>query len=207
VLLLAAAAALAASGAHEHLSPGRLRATLEGLGPAGPLLFVVAFAVLEPLHVPGILFVLTAPLVWPLPAAFALSLAGATGAGIVGFVGARYLARDVVQRHLPASWRAWDDRLAAHGFRTVVAIRLLTFLAPAAHWGIGLSSVRFGPALAGTAVGLAPGLLLLTWLGEHVTGWLGELPVAVWIGLAALAVAALGVRWWRRVPTPGELAG
>jgi uncharacterized membrane protein YdjX (TVP38/TMEM64 family) len=194
VLVAAAALGLAASGAHAHLAPERLRETLLDLGPWGPALFVLAFAVLEPLHVPGLLFILTAPLVWPFPMAFGLSLAGATGAGVVGYAGARLLGRAWVQRHLPAGWRAWDERLARHGFRTVVLIRLLTFLAPAAHWGIGLSSVRFGPALLGTVVGLAPGILLFTWLGSHALDALARVPRPVWLALALGVVVWLVVR-------------
>jgi len=200
-LLLAAAIALAVSGAYEALAPERLRATIEGLGPLGPVLFVVAFAVLEPLHFPGLIFLLTAPLVWPLPLAFALSLAGSVGAGVVALVVARWLARDWVQARMPDSFRAWDQRLAEHGFRTVVLIRLVTFLWPEAHWGIGLSSVRVTPAVVGSLVGFAPGIALFTWFGARMTAWFARLPRDTWL---ALAVVVVGGFAWRRARQAGR---
>ncbi len=188
--LVAAGITLYATGVHAILAPEQLRESILSLGVWGPVLFVVGFAVLEPLHVPGIFFLLAAPLTWPLPQAFLLSLAGATGAGICGFVFARFIGRDWAQRHLPQRLRAWDDRLATHGFRSGVLLRLLLFLAPPTHWLIGLSSVRFAPAVAGTVIGLAPGILLVTWIGESLVTWLAALPAAVW-GVALAAVVTL----------------
>lgn len=194
LVLVAAAAAFLQSGAWESLAPDRFRETILALGPLGPVLFVAAFALLEPFHVPGLIFLLSAPMIWPLPAAFALCLAGATGAGLVALVIARLLARDWVQARLPARFRAWDDRLAQHGLRTVVLIRLLTFLWPAAHWVIGLSSVRVSSALVGTAVGLAPGILVCTWLGARLVAWWDLVPGELWLGLAGLILAGIWLR-------------
>jgi uncharacterized membrane protein YdjX (TVP38/TMEM64 family) len=194
--LLAAAAALAFSGAWEALAPERLRETVLEAGPLGPVLFVLAFAVLEPFQVPGVLFLLTAPLIWPLPVAFVLCMAGALGASLVALLLARGLARDQVQERLPEGFRAWDRRLAEHGFRTVVLIRLATFLMPAAHWAIGLSSVGVVPATVGTAVGLAPGIALFVWLGAEVVAHVGAVPDAAWVALVVAVVA--GLLWRRR---------
>lgn len=186
------------TGGYSYLTPERIREAVLGMGPLGPVLFVLAFALLEPLHVPGVLFLVTAPMTWPLPIAFLLSLAGGTGAGIVGFVMARYIARDWVQERLPQSWRAYDERLATHGFRTVALIRLITFLAPAAHWVIGLSKVRFLPAVAGTAVGLIPGVLLFTLIGASLFAWLEAVSRDVWLGLLVAVLAFVLFRRRRR---------
>ena len=167
----------------------RARALLESLGGWAPVLYVLAFSLLEPFFVPGVLFVLGATAIWPFGTAYALSLAGATGAGVVGFGFARFLARGWVEAHLPARFRRYDEELAGDaGFRTVVWVRLLFFVAPPAHWVLGLSRVRFGPFLVGTAIGFAPMMALVTWLclqfaerlqTERIGGWMLALAIAV----------------------------
>ncbi len=192
LLIVAAAVGLFLSGAHEHLAPERLHEILLELGPWGPVLFVAIFALLEPLGFPSFVFLLAAPVVWPAPLAFALCLTGATLAGVLAWIVAHYLARDWVQARMPAGARAWDERLAEHGFRTVFVIRLLFFLAPWAHWVVALSSVRLVPSVIGSALGLAPGILLFVLLGESAVRWLRDVPPVVWAALA-LCVAGLVV--------------
>lgn len=188
------------AGVFDQVSdPQRLRALLAESGAWGPVVFVGLFAVLEGLGAPGILFILTAALVWPFWQAFLLSLAGAVGAGVVGFVVARCLGRDVLERHLPARVRRYDDQLAARGFQTVVVVRLLFFIAPWAHWMLGLSRVRFLPFLGGTLLGLIPGMLAATYAGREGLEWLMKQELEVVAGTAVFVAAVVAARiWWRR---------
>jgi len=201
--LIAGAAALAAavlavaalSGAFGDLDRERLASLLRDAGPAGPVAFVLLFALLEPFGVPGIAFVAPATLVWSLEVAFLLSWLGAVGAGVVGFTFARTLGRGFAARHLPERFRRYDERLEARGLVTVIAVRLVFFLAPPAHWMLGLSRVRFLPFLLGTALGFAPGIALLVLFGRGLVELVQARPA--WT-LAALAVTLLVVLGWRR---------
>jgi uncharacterized membrane protein YdjX (TVP38/TMEM64 family) len=203
ILLLSAAYA---SGFLEILADReRTRGLLEALGFWGPVLYVLAFALLEPFFVPGFLFVLGATAIWPFWPAYVLSLAGAIGAGVVGFSFARFMARDWVESKLPERFRQYDERLAgATGFRTVMLVRLMFFIAPPAHWVLGLSKVRFGPFLAGTAIGFAPGIALLTWACLEATDWIAEPSFQPWI----LVLLPLGIAFavYRRRREAAKLA-
>ena len=190
-LLMAAGLALAAAqllGLFDLLWDGeRLSELLLGLGGWGYLLYVLSFALLEPFFVPGVLFVVPAALVWEPRVAFSLSLLGSIGAGAIGFGFARFLARDWVSRRIPQRLHRWDERLERRGLQTVILVRLLLFLMPPAHWALGISRVRFGPFLAGTAIGFIPGIAALTYLGESLGGWIGGRPWDPW-PLVAVAV-------------------
>lgn len=169
--------------------PERVRTLLTESGVWGPLLFTLAFGLLEPFGVPGILFVVPATLAWPLGMAFALCWLGSVLAGIVGFGFARSIGRDWVAAHLPQRLRAYDQRLAERGLQTVILVRLLFFLAPPAHWALGLSRVRFGPFVLGTAIGFLPGIAALVFLGKGAFALLGEQPRVVWLAVAIAAGA------------------
>ena len=85
--------------------PAVLAHTLVELGVRGYLAFVVAYTILQPFGVPGTVFIVAAPLIWPWQTAFALSMAGTMSASVVGFSFARFVARDWVSARIPARLR------------------------------------------------------------------------------------------------------
>lgn len=184
--------------------PERVRAALDELGVWAPILYVSAFAILEPFFVPGLAFMLPGALYFSFAELFWLSWLGSLGAGIVGFSFARFLGRDYAERHMPERLRRYDEGLARHGLRTVILIRLTLFLAPPAHWLLGLSQVRFGAFVLGTAIGFLPGIALITflivYLGESFAQGLGKWPPWLFAGVAVAILLALRVRRQRADP-------
>ena len=190
---------LYASGFFDLLhEPQRVRDILEALGAWAPILYVVAFAVLEPFFVPGIAFIIPGALFFSFAELFWLSWLGAVGAGVVGFSFARYLGRDYAETHMPKRFRAYDEQLARHALRTVILIRMTLFLAPPAHWFLGLSQIRFAPFFLGTALGFLPGIALVTYLTvvveESIGQWLTQRMGWVFVATVLLAVAVVWVR-------------
>ena len=203
VVLLVGSAVLAwATGLHEQLEVERLRELLARAGLWGPLLFVLLFG-LEGIGVPGILFMVTAIALWPPWIAFLLNWLGAITAGMVGFAYARYVGREWVAERLPARMRRFEARVVERSVQTVILVRLLFFLAPPAHWALGLSPVRFRPFVVGSAIGFVPGMLLVSFAGRPVFEWLSRQPRETWMALAALFLLGVAA-WWlltrRRAP-------
>ena len=201
--LLVGSAVLAwATGLHEQLEVERLRELLARAGLWGPLLFVLLFG-LEGIGVPGILFVVTAIALWPPWIAFLLNWLGAITAGMVGFAYARYVGREWVAERLPARMRRFETRIVERSVQTVILVRLLFFLAPPAHWALGLSPVRFRPFMMGSAIGFVPGMLLVSFAGGRIFAWLSRQPREAWMALAALLLLCAAA-WWlltrRRTP-------
>ena len=169
------------AGWFSQLDADSVEQWIRDAGAWGPVLYVALFIVLEPFGVPGIVFVVPGGLVWSWPVLFLLTWVGATGAGVIGFFFARTLGREWVEHRLSDRARAYDRALAENGLRTVIVIRLLFFIAPWAHWLLGLSQVRFRDFLLGTVIGVAPMMALFTWLGGNAIEWFSERP-----GLATL---------------------
>jgi hypothetical protein len=125
-LLLAVTVAVVAQrlGAFRLASdPERVRQALVDLGPWGYLAFLAVYVVLQPLGIPGMVFVVAAALIWPWPIAFALSMVGSLAASVVGFPFARFVARDWVAERVPARFRCYDEALAKRAFATVFVLR------------------------------------------------------------------------------------
>ena len=193
-LLVGSAVVAWATGLHEQLEVERLREALARTGLWGPLLFVLAFG-LEGIGVPGILFMATAIALWPPWIAFLLNWLGAITAGMVGFAYARYVGRDWVAAHLPARLRRFETRVVERGVETVILIRLLFFLAPPAHWALGLSPVRFRPFVIGSAIGFVPGMLLVSFAGRPLYEWLSRQSREAWLALAGLSLLGAAALW------------
>lgn len=175
--------------------PERVRQTLVELGPWGYVAFVVAYAALQPFGVPGTVFIMAAPLIWPWPVAFALSMAGTMAASVVGFSFARFVARDWVSTRIPERFRKYEDALARRAFRTVFILRLVFWMPPLLHAFFGVSKVRFSTHFWGSFAGYILPLLLVSFFGERLFDAMKHAPPAVWAGIVA-SLLLLGVTVW-----------
>jgi hypothetical protein len=112
-----------ASGTYHTLSAEKLREHIRGLEELGPVVFVLAFALIQPLGPSGHIFTICASLVWPPAMAFGLSLIGAVCAQTLGFVFFRYVARDFARERIPSRVQKYEQNLVDRPFRTIVLLQ------------------------------------------------------------------------------------
>lgn len=193
VVLVVVALALAyRSGVFEQFSdPKGLVRSIVALGAWGYLGFVASYALLQPFGVPGTAFIVAAPLIWPWPIAFALSMTGTMAASVIGFSYARFLVRDWVSARIPARLRKYDDGLTQSAFRTVFTLRLILWMPPLLHAFFGVSKVPFWTHFWGSLLGYIPPLLLVSYMGSEIFDDAGNLQPRAWAMMGALLVASL----------------
>jgi uncharacterized membrane protein YdjX (TVP38/TMEM64 family) len=208
VLVLLTLAAAYHFGVFARLAePKMLAAALVEMGAWGYVAFIVTYTLLQPFGVPGTIFVVAAPLIWPWQTAFVLSMIGTMCASVVGFSFARFVARDWVSARVPARLRKYDASLEQSAFATVVVLRLLLWMPQVLHWFFGVSKVKFGTHLWGSLVGYVPPLLLVSYLGGEMFDASGKMQPGAWPILAGLLVASLIIAALFRVYTRRRLAG
>jgi uncharacterized membrane protein YdjX (TVP38/TMEM64 family) len=182
------------------------QAWVEGLGPLGPIAFVVGYAVAVIAFIPGSALTLAGGAVFGVAQGtllvFVAALLGSTGAFLV----ARHLARDAIERRI-----AGDDRFAAidraiggQGRKIVLLLRLSPiFPFNLLNYGLGLTRVSLVDYVT-AGVGMLPGTLLYVYLGsaasQAVAAAGGAAPgrtPAEWalfgVGLLATAVVTVSV--------------
>ena len=183
----------------------RARALLLEGGPWAYGIFVVLFALFGA-YIPGMAIMIPA-LVWPPAVSIPLSMLGGVLGAIHGFVLARFVARDWVERKLPARFRGLDDRIEKNGLRAVITMRLMLFLIPPTHWALGLSKVRFRDYVLGTTLGIIPWVIAVAVIGRSVFAWLGSQPMWVWAVAGSLVFTVLVIRRLRaRAAEPPPIA-
>lgn len=192
-LILAAVAALLAiawsSGALDAVTEtATMQVRIAQAGLWGPFLFIAlavgmfALFMLSPA-------VWAAAAVWPLPLAFSYSFVAALLASVITYAAARQLGQDWAQDRVPASIQRWEERLRAHPFSTIIALRLLLWANPLVDLFAAMARVPTRTYLLATVVGLLPTTAFQILLGVGGNTIAGHLP---WWGWGLAAVVLLG---------------
>lgn len=192
VLVLLALAAAHHFGVFARVAqPKMLAQSLLAMGAWGYLAFILAYTFLQPFGVPGTIFIVAAPLIWPWQTAFALSMIGTMGASVVGFSFARFVAKDWVSKRIPARFRKYDEALERDAFQTVLLLRLVLWMPQVLHSFLGISRVGFWTHFWGSLLGYAPPLLVVSYLGGQMFDASGQLQPGAWRIMAGFAAASL----------------
>jgi uncharacterized membrane protein YdjX (TVP38/TMEM64 family) len=184
-------------------SPLQIRAWVQSVGVAAPLLFLLGHIVVTAAPVPRTVFTLAAGLLFGPVLGVALSLVATMLSAMLAFGVVRRLARGLVLPQLDHKvLRAVNARLSRRGWLAVASLRLI----PAVPFSMlnycsALSSIRFRHYLAGT-VGIVPGSVAVVVLGDALTGRTSPALLAVSLAGAAMGMAGLVIQ--ARSPAPAS---
>lgn len=182
----------------DQLDAGTLEAWVIRAGTAGPLLFMMLYAIATVLFLPGSVLTLAGGALFGPVWGTLYNLTGATVGAALAFLIARYLASDWLQAKIGKTSGGKAERLmkgvAAEGWRFVAFTRLVPlFPFNLLNYALGLTRIPFGQYLLATCVFMLPGAVAYTYLGyagrEAVAGGEGLIQKGL-IALALLAVAA-----------------
>lgn len=163
-----------------------LRTDIAAAGPAGPGVFVLAYAVATLAPVPKNVLSAVAGLLFGLVAGIALVFVAAMLGALTAFWLGRVLGRGAVERFTGARVARVDKLLSRRGVTAVIGVRLIPVVPfTAINYAAGLTAVRLRDYAIGTAVGIVPGTVAYVTLGAY-----GSEPVS-WP--FAISAAALGL--------------
>lgn len=173
-------------------SPSDLAAQLERFTGSAwlpviiPAAYIIGGFVMFPVTV---MIAVTGLLLDPLSACL-YALAGALLSAAATFGIGQYAGRDIMRNLLGITINRLSRRLAQHGILSVAALRMLP-VAPFTLINLvaGASHIRFSDYMAGTLIGMGPGIVLMTLLGHQIGAMLSD-PTP--IEMALFAAALLG---------------
>ena len=155
----------------QHASLEGMRALVDSWAPYGPLVFIGVCILGIFLSMPELVLIAVGGVVFDGPLAFAYGWVAAVVGTTATFLLVRYFARDALQRTLTrrlGRLQALDERLARNGFATVLVLRLVLCLAPALNWTLGATRVGMQQYVAGTALGVMPGIATAVYFAEAI---------------------------------------
>lgn len=145
-----------------------VRGTIDALGPAGPFVFALGYAILAVCLVPGSALTIGAGAVFGLWKGLAVVVVGANLGAVCSFLLARTFLRERVRRWAAASpkFEALDRAIGREGFKTVLLSRLSpAFPFTLLNYLIGLTKVGLGAYLLANVLGMLPGTFLYVYIG------------------------------------------
>ncbi|HDP89456.1 MAG TPA: sulfurtransferase [Thioalkalivibrio sp.] len=171
-----------------------LEAWVDNAGAAGPVAFVLIYALATVLFLPGSVLTLAGGALFGPVLGTVLNLTGATLGAALAFLVSRHLASDWVARRTGGRLRQLIQGVESEGWRFVAFVRLVPlFPFNLLNYALGLTRIPFWHYVVASYVCMLPGAIAYTYLGyagrEAIAG--GEsLIQKILLGIALLAVVA-----------------
>ena len=169
--------------------------------PGSTLWVLGAYALASLIAIPITLMIVATVLVFDTFFGFIYALCGSVlGAAICFWLG-RWIGRDAVRRLARSRINALSRRLGRHDLLATLLFRLV----PVAPFTVvnlvaGASHIRFSAFIAGTVIGMAPGILAVTVFADRLLALLHDpSPTALVIlalVIATLIAASVAIRYW-----------
>jgi uncharacterized membrane protein YdjX (TVP38/TMEM64 family) len=184
----------------------RMAAWLEhaGDGPWAPFIGIAAFVALASIGAPQIVLITALVAAFGPWAGFLYSWIGKVISCAVGFFMGRRLGADALARHASPDAALLMQELARRGFWASALVRLVpTVPSVVVNVAAGCTPMRFGPFIAGAAVGSVPKLALIAFAGHSAMSGLAGAGASAWLSLGGailmmLLVAWVGRNWLKR---------
>ncbi len=193
VFLLLLAGIAAAVTYREQFDAAALESWVNNAGAAGPLLFMLIYAIATVFFFPGSVLTLAGgALFGPVWGTF-YNLTGATLGASISFVVARYLAHDWVEKKTAGRLRQLKQGVEGEGWKFVAFVRLVPlFPFNLLNYALGLTNIRLLHYTLASYLFMLPGAAAYTYLGyvgrEALAGG-DNLIQKVMIAIALLATA------------------
>lgn len=169
VVALAATAAVFASGG---LDREAVRELVEGLGWFGPIAFVLLYAVLTVLFVPGLVLTIVGGAVFGALLGSFLVVIGATLGATASFLLGRRIGREGVEQMGAKTVRKLDAFVTERGFIAILIARLVPiFPFNLLNYASGVTGIRTREYVVATALGIIPGTYAYAALGGSLGDW------------------------------------
>ena len=163
------------------------------LGVLAPAAFVVVYVVATLLGVPGMPFTLVSPFLFGVGPAFVVMVVGSAISAALGFLIARYLARDALAERLAGTdgFARLSALVQEHDWAVIPVLRILP-IAPFAvvNYGFGLTGISFWRYFGWSELAMVPMNAVLV-LGADLLFDATTRGTASWPLLGAAAAAAL----------------
>ncbi len=171
-----------------------LETWVKDAGPAGPILFMLIYALGAVFFLPGSALTLAGGALFGPVWGTLYNLTGATLGATLAFLIARYLASDWVEQKTGGRLQQLKQGVEGEGWRFVAFVRLVPlFPFNLLNYALGLTRIKLSHYLIASYVCMFPGALAYTYLGyagrEAVAGGEGLIQKAM-LALALLALVA-----------------
>lgn len=151
------------SGMFANPTAEGLRDYVASFGIFGPLVYMTMFSVIPSGSIIAIAGGMAFGLYWGALYTMIGALIGAT----VAFYISRLLGRGAIEKLVKGKWQKFDEGVEKGGFLLILILRLIPIIPfNAISLGAGLTRIKYSDYILSTMIGIIPGVLVFTNLGD-----------------------------------------
>jgi uncharacterized membrane protein YdjX (TVP38/TMEM64 family) len=199
-MLVVLAIGISFSGLGAYLDGEKIRGWIDTFGRAAPLVYILVFAVVPVLLLPGLPMTIAGGLAFgPFWGTVYASIGSTLGAGLA-FLVARYFARQAVQNFLGERWKKVDEGVSRKGWVYVALTRLIPiFPFFLLNYAFGLTQIRFLTYLLASWLFMLPGTAAYVVFSASLLDLLkGKISPTFWVGVALLFAVFAAQHFYRK---------
>lgn len=168
-----------------------VRTFILSFGVLAPFIYIIMFTLIPLTLFPDAILAISAGTIFGVFWGTVYTIIGALCGASLSFFIARYLGREWVLKliHHKAQW--FDDGVEKQGFLIILILRLVPLIPfDIISYGAGLSKIKFKDFLAGSLIGIIPGVVIYVNLGDkaldvHSPAFM--ISIALLVGLFSLS--------------------
>lgn len=155
---------------YSNVTPEEIRQFILSFGALSVLAYLCIHAVRPFFFLPATPFTIAGGYLFGFAYGMVYSIIGTTLSAIITFIISRYLFRDYVKQRIRGRFAKWDKDMENNGPLVVAILRVIPVVPlDIVGYIAGASGIKFKDFLAGTLIGILPGIFALTLLGSSLT--------------------------------------
>lgn len=151
------------SGMLHNMDAEGIKAYIASYGFWGPVIYMIMFSVIPS----GSIIAIAGGMAFGLYYGSIYTLIGAVIGASVAFYVSRHLGREAVEKRLHGKMKRFDEHIQRGGFLMILILRLIPIIPfNVVSYGAGLTKIKFMDYFWSTLIGIIPGVLIFTNLGD-----------------------------------------
>ena len=195
------------SGVDQYLDKDKLQGWIKGLGPWGPVLYILIYSITPALFLPGLPLTVAGGLAFGPLYGTIFTIIGATIGASIAFIIARYFAREHVERLVSGKLKTIDDGVEEKGWIYVAITRLIPlFPFNLLNYAFGLTKIKFSHYVLASFVFMLPGTAAYVILSSSLLDILkGKISTEFIVGFMLVLIVSLVPLIYRKVKSKKEI--
>ena len=165
--VLALASYLAVDGSTAGIGLASIKGYIQSFGFCAPLVYILIFSLVHLSIIPNSLLGISGGALFGIYYGTLYTVIGALSGATLAFAISRYLGKSIAEKLIKQKADWLNEHAEKNGFMIVFLLRLIPLIPfDAISYGAGLSKIRYMDFLGATCIGILPGVLVYSNIGD-----------------------------------------
>lgn len=156
------------SGIFRNCSAEGIKEYINSFGAFGPIVYMIMFSIIPS----GSIIAIAGGMAFGMYLGTLYTTIGALIGATTAFYLSRFLGRDVVEKLVKGKIQSFEDGVEKRGFLLILILRLIPIIPfNVISYGAGLTKIKYRDYLLATMIGIIPGVIVFTNLGDKALNY------------------------------------